>query len=85
VPAAIARNGGAKRGQDPRNERQNGQAAVLKTTAIERGFTTPFTQYPVSAPQPELSQYLRQLSILHAAGILTDEEFSAAKGRLVGS
>jgi hypothetical protein len=29
--------------------------------------------------------YLRQLSTLRAAGILTDEEFSAARGRLLGS
>jgi hypothetical protein len=39
----------------------------------------------MSAPQPELTTYLRQLSTLHAAGILTDDEFSAVKGRLLGS
>jgi hypothetical protein len=41
--------------------------------------------YPISVPQPDLSTYLRQLSTLHAAGILTDDEFSAVKGRLLGS
>jgi hypothetical protein len=41
--------------------------------------------HSVPAPQPELRMYLRQLSTLHAAGILTDEEFSAARTRLFGS
>jgi hypothetical protein len=39
----------------------------------------------MSSSQPELTTYLRQLSTLHAAGILTDDEFSAARGRLLGS
>jgi hypothetical protein len=36
-------------------------------------------------PQPDFKKYLGQLSALHTAGILTDEEFSAASMRLIGS
>lgn len=35
----------------------------------------------VAAPQDELIQRLTQLGELHAAGILTDEEFAAAKAK----
>jgi hypothetical protein len=35
--------------------------------------------------QPDFKMYLGQLSTLHNAGILTDEEFSAASMRLIGS
>jgi hypothetical protein len=36
------------------------------------------------APSPELTARLKELSELHAAGSLTDEEFTAAKARLLG-
>jgi hypothetical protein len=39
----------------------------------------------ITSSQPELTSYLRQLITLHVAGILNDEEFSAARGRLLGS
>jgi len=84
LAAVIARNGGTKRSEDPKNERQNGQTAPLKKTVTEQA-TTSLSQYAASTSQPELSQYLRQLSTLHTAGILTDEEFSAAQRRLFGS
>jgi hypothetical protein len=43
------------------------------------------SKYTPPASQQEYTTYLRQLSTLHAAGILTDEEFSAARARLLGS
>jgi len=45
--------------------------------------TTPLSPYAI--PQSDSKMFLRQLSSLHAAGILTDEEFSAASMRLIGS
>lgn len=49
------------------------------------GRTTPLSTFAMPTPQQEVTAYLRQLSILHSAGILTDDEFSAARGRLLGS
>jgi len=51
----------------------------------EFGLVSSVFPYTQSAIQPELTVYLRQLSGLHAAGILTDDEFLAARGRLIGS
>jgi hypothetical protein len=63
----------------------DGVAAYQTGAASEFGHTTPTSSYSMSRRQPELTMYLRQLSALHAAGVLTDEEFSAASGRLFGS
>jgi hypothetical protein len=47
-------------------------------------------QYPQPAPQvttqaaPSMSDQLNQLSTLHAQGILTDDEFAAAKAKVLG-
>ena len=64
---------------------KNGVAAFQRGSGSEFGYTAPVHSYTVSSSQPELTTYLRQLSSLHAAGILTDDEFSAARGRLLGS
>lgn len=63
---------------------RNGVAAFQRGAASEFGYNAPVPSYTMSSSQPELTLYLRQLSTLHAAGILTDEEFSAARGRLLG-
>ena len=63
----------------------NGLAAVLKAYPSEEGYLTPLSLHAASLPQPGLTRYLQQLSALHAVGVLTDNEFSAAKRRLFGS
>jgi len=35
------------------------------------------------APVPDLTAQFQQLAQLHAAGVLSDEEFAAAKGKLL--
>jgi hypothetical protein len=64
---------------------KNGVAAFQRGSASEFGYNAPGPSYTRSSSQPELTAYLRQLSTLHAAGILTDDEFSAARGRLLRS
>jgi len=64
---------------------KNGVVAFQRGSASEFGYNAPVPSYTRSSLQPELTTYLRQLSTLHAAGILTDDEFSAARGRLLGS
>jgi hypothetical protein len=75
VPSAMTRSLFSK----------NGVKAFQRGSASEFGYSGPVPFYTMPSSQPELTTYLRQLSTLHAAGILTDDEFSAAKGRLLGS
>jgi hypothetical protein len=63
----------------------DGVAVFQAGSPSELGHTTPLSANGFPAPQQELTMYLRQLSTLHAAGVLNDEEFSAARGRLFGS
>ena len=39
---------------------------------------------PQAAPGPDLTAQLQQLAQLHTAGVLSDEEFAAAKAKLLG-
>ncbi len=64
---------------------RNGVTAFQRGSASGFGYHAPVPSSTMSSSQPEMTTYLRQLSTLHAAGILTDEEFSAARGRLLGS
>jgi hypothetical protein len=63
----------------------DGVAAYQSGAPSELGHANPNSSFSMSARQPELTMYLRQLFTLHAAGVLTDEEFSAASWRLFGS
>ena len=64
---------------------RDGVAAFQRGDPSEFGKVTPPSPFAMPVTQRELTTYLRQLSTLHAAGILTDEEFHAASGRLIGS
>ena len=39
---------------------------------------------PAAAAAPSMSDQLKQISALHEQGVLTDEEFAAAKAKLLG-
>jgi len=39
---------------------------------------------PVAAPQDDANAQLQNLAQLHAQGVLTDEEFAAAKAKILG-
>ena len=39
---------------------------------------------PATAPTPTLSAEIERLAALHAGGVLTDEEFQAAKRSVIG-
>jgi hypothetical protein len=64
---------------------KDGVAAFQRGDSSEFGHVTHASLFAMPVSQPERTMYLRQLSTLHAAGILTDEEFQAASGRLLGS
>ena len=54
--------------------------------AYEQQQAAPQAPPPAAAapPQDELTAKLEQLASLHSQGILTDEEFSAAKAKAIG-
>lgn len=64
---------------------KDGVAAFQRGDTSEFGSATPVSPFAMPVAQPELTTYLRQLSTLHAVGVLTDEEFDAASSRLLGS
>lgn len=61
--------------------------ATLKRLVEERMAayrTTPYSPaQPAAAAGPDLLDQIRKLAELHAAGILTDEEFSAKEAELL--
>lgn len=72
--------GAINRRQQQRTQQQQDAQAYEQSQA---------QQPPAPAPQPEASSDLlaqiSQLSDLHAAGALTDDEFAAAKAKLLGT
>jgi hypothetical protein len=51
--------------------------------AAEQGQQQPAAQVPAQ-PGPSMADQLSQLSVLRDQGALTDDEFAAAKARLLG-
>jgi hypothetical protein len=47
--------------------------------------TAEYAPPPAQAPEVDLTAKLQQLGDLHASGVLTDEEFAAAKQKLLAS
>lgn len=64
------------------------QAVASAAPAPAAPVAAPSAPQPVdvapAAIQPETLVLLKQLGELHAAGVLTDEEFAAQKARLLG-
>jgi hypothetical protein len=55
-------------------------------TQAQQQYAPPAEQYnapPPQAPAEDLTAKLQQLAELHASGVLTDEEFAAAKQKLL--
>jgi hypothetical protein len=63
----------------------DGVSAFQRGPSSEPGRISTLPSYTHATSQSEMVMYLRQLATLHGAGILTDEEFSAAQARLMGS
>jgi hypothetical protein len=54
----------------------------------EEYYDEPEEQYapaPAAAPESDMADQLQQLAELHEQGVLTDEEFAAAKQKLLAS
>ena len=62
------------------------QGAVDAQAQQQQQYAPPPPQYapiPEQVPQVDLTAKLQQLAELHASGVLTDEEFAAAKQKLL--
>ncbi len=65
------------------------QGAADAQTQAQQQYSLPPAQYTAvpaaQAPQVDLTAKLQQLAELHNSGVLTDEEFAAAKQKLLAS
>jgi hypothetical protein len=63
--------------QDAQQQQQYEQEQYEEGPYEEEQYAAPV------APAPDLTAQLQQLAQLHNAGVLTDEEFAAAKSKLI--
>jgi len=65
-------------------EQQNADLAAQQQTLLAQQQAAAAAPAPVAAPaQPDMMAQLKQFADLHAAGVLTDEEFAAAKAKVL--
>jgi hypothetical protein len=78
--ATVAYRAGQRRAQqDAYNEQA--QAAYQATQAPPPAYAAPA---PAAAPETDIIAELERLARLHESGALSDEEFTAAKARVLG-
>ncbi len=87
--AVVAGTAGAVRHrQDQRYARQAAEEQAQYDAQYAAGQQAAYAAQPAApaaAPEPELDmQKLSQLGELHSSGVLSDEEFAAAKAKLLG-
>ena len=77
---AVGRSSGRQREQQQQAEYEQNQ----RLSDLEQQQAPPAAPAPAPASSSMLDQ-LNQLATLHQQGALTDEEFTAAKAKLLGS
>jgi hypothetical protein len=73
-------------GQEAAAQQQYDQAyqqGAADAQAQQQEYVPPPPVAAPAAPAPDLTAKLQQLADLHASGVLTDEEFAAAKQKLL--
>ena len=90
--AVVAGTAGVVRHhQDKRYAEQDAAAQAEYQDAYDQGAADAQAQQdyapppPAPAPQEDMTAKLQELAQLHDSGALTDEEFAAAKQKLLGS
>ena len=58
-------------------------AALIGGLGFAAGRASKPSAQPARAPQPELTDRLKELADMHAAGALSEDEFTAAKRKLL--
>jgi transcription initiation factor TFIID subunit TAF12 len=72
-----------QKAQDQQQQAAQQQAAAEQAAAQQQAAAAP-APAPAAAPGGDLMAQLQQLATMHTQGLLTDEEFAAAKGKLLG-
>jgi hypothetical protein len=79
---ATAVSGRVQRRQAARYDQQDQAEAYQQQQAAQQYAPPP----PPAAPaEPDANAQLQNLAELHTQGVLTDEEFAAAKAKILGS
>ena len=82
---AVGRRGGQQREEQANAEaEQNQRLADLEQQQAAAPPPAPAPAAPAPAAQPSMLDQLNQLNDLHKQGALSDEEFTAAKAKLLG-
>jgi hypothetical protein len=83
--AVVAGTAGAVRHhQDKKYAQQDyEEQQMYADQAQQEQYAPPTEEY--AAPEEDLTAKLQELAQLHESGVLTDEEFTAAKGKLLAS
>ena len=88
----VGTAGAVRHRQQTKYAQQDAQAQQQYDQAYQQGAADAQAQQAYTPPQPapapdsselSLSEKLQQLADLHASGVLTDEEFTAAKQRMI--
>jgi hypothetical protein len=64
---------------------QDAQIADLQDQQAQQQAPAPAAPAPAAPAGDDMVSQLKQLADLKASGVLTDEEFNAAKAKLIGS
>lgn len=83
---AVGRRGGRQREEQANYEADQDQRIANLEQQQQQAAPPPPPPPPAPAPaaQPSMLDQLNQLTDLHTQGALSDEEFSAAKAKLLG-
>jgi hypothetical protein len=79
--AVIAGTAGAVRHHQEQKYQTQAEAQAYEAQAAQQQYAPPAAPAPVE--DPTMAE-LQKLAQLHSAGILTDEEFAAAKAKALG-
>ena len=79
--AVIAGTAGAVRHHQEQKYQSQADAQAYEAQAAQAQYAAPAPAAP--AEDPQMAE-LQKLASLHASGILTDEEFAAAKAKALG-
>jgi hypothetical protein len=83
---ATAVSGRVQRRQAERWQTQDDAAAYQQQQEYQQYAPPPppATPAPAAAAEPDATAELQNLAQLHSQGVLTDEEFAAAKAKILG-
>ena len=80
---AVHHHQDKKYAQQDYEQQQAMQQEASEQQMEQEQYAPPPEQYEAPAPEEDITAKLQQLAELHDSGVLTDEEFAAAKAKLL--